>query len=231
MSVPKGCRTESKLQVLVELQALATYTIQVCKNEKNFPKRDRWILTQHIVKLAVDAYALARKANAVRVVTMEDYKLRRGWQVECRSSLEALLGLIEIAYLALPLESERVEALGLTLNGKTQIFPLRHGIVFLKWHFYLTDSGRVVRKISRRSATKERRKLKKLTAMISDGRIPAEYLWMSYQSWRANAQRGNARETVRRMETLYNNLRREIDENGRNQGDTGGAAREGDREG
>ena len=109
MSVPKGCRTESKLQVLVELQALATYTIQICKNEKNFPKRDRWILTQHIVKLAVDAYALARKANAVRVVTMEDYKLRRGWQVECRSSLEALLGLIEIAYLALPLESERVE--------------------------------------------------------------------------------------------------------------------------
>ena len=126
---------------------------------------------------------------------------------------------------------ERVEALGLTLNGKTQILPLRHGIVFLKWRFVLTDSGKVVRKISRRSATKERRKLKKLAAMIRDGRIPAEYLWMSYQSWRANAQRGNARETVRRMETLYYKLRREIDENGRNQGDTGGAAREGDREG
>lgn len=109
MSVPKGCRTESKLQVLVELQALCTYTIQICKNEKNFPKRDRWILTQHIVKLAVDAYALARKANAVRVITMEDYKLRRGYQIECRSSLEALLGLIEIAYMALNLEGSRVE--------------------------------------------------------------------------------------------------------------------------
>ena len=109
MSVPKGCRTESKLQVLTELQALCTYTIQICKNERNFPKRDRWILTQHIVKLAVDAYALARKANAVRVATMEDYKLRRGWQVECRSCLEALLGMIEIAYLSLALESKRVE--------------------------------------------------------------------------------------------------------------------------
>ncbi len=109
MSAPKGCRTESKLQVLVELQALATYTIQICKNEKNFPKRDRWILTQHIVRLAVDAYALARKANAVRVATTEDYKLRRGYQVECRSSLEALLGMIEIAYLSLSLEGERVE--------------------------------------------------------------------------------------------------------------------------
>ena len=54
MSVPKGKRTEGKLQVLVELQALCAYTIQICKNEKNFPKRDRWILTQHIVKLAIE---------------------------------------------------------------------------------------------------------------------------------------------------------------------------------
>lgn len=126
---------------------------------------------------------------------------------------------------------DRVERLGLQLNRKTQIFPLRHGIVFLKWHFYLTDTGKVVRKISRRSATKERRKLKKLAAKIRDGGMPAEYLWMSFQSWRANAQRGNARETVRQMETLYNNLRREIEENGWNQGDTGGAAHKGGREG
>ena len=109
MSVPKGKRTESKLQVLVELQALCSYTIQICKNEKNFPKRDRWILTQHIVKLAVEAYTLARKANAVRVVTMDDYRLRRGYQIQCRSSLEALLGLIDIAYMALQLDGQRVE--------------------------------------------------------------------------------------------------------------------------
>ena len=109
MSVPKGQRTESKLKVLIELQALCCYTIQICKNEKHFPKRDRWVLTQHIVKLAVDAYALARKANAVRVVTMEDYKLRRDYQVQCKSELEALLGMIEIAYLALNLPGDRAE--------------------------------------------------------------------------------------------------------------------------
>ena len=109
MSVPKGKRTEGKLQVLVELQALCAYTIQICKNEKNFPKRDRWILTQHIVKLAVEAYTLARKANAVRVMTMDDYKLRRSYQIQCKSSLEALLGLIDIAYMALGLDGQRVE--------------------------------------------------------------------------------------------------------------------------
>lgn len=109
MSVPKGCRTEGQLQVIIELQALCTYTIQICKNEKNFPKRDRWILTQHIVKHAVDAYSLARQANAVRVSTMEDYKLRREYQIRCRTSLEALLGMIEIAYMSLGLDGNRVE--------------------------------------------------------------------------------------------------------------------------
>lgn len=109
MSVPKGCRTEGKLQVLTDLQALCVYTIQICKNEKNFPKRDRWILTAHIVRHAVDAYSFARQANAVRVATMEDYKLRREYQIRCRSSLEALLGLIEIAYISLNLSGDRVE--------------------------------------------------------------------------------------------------------------------------
>ena len=109
MSVPKGCRTEGKLQVLTDLQALCVYTIQICKNEKNFPKRDRWILTAHIVRHAVDAYSFARQANAVRVATMEDYKLRREYQIRCRTSLEALLGLIEIAYISLNLSGDRVE--------------------------------------------------------------------------------------------------------------------------
>ena len=109
MSVPKGCRTEGKLQVLTDLQALCVYTIQICKNEKNFPKRDRWILTAHIVRHAVDAYSFARQANAVRVATMEDYKLRREYQIRCRTSLEALLGLIEIAYTTLNLSGDRVE--------------------------------------------------------------------------------------------------------------------------
>ena len=109
MSVPKGCRTEGKLQVLTDLQALCVYTIQICKNEKNFPKRDRWILTAHIVRHAVDAYSYARQANAVRVATLEDYKLRREYQIRCRTSLEALLGLIEIAYTTLNLSGDRVE--------------------------------------------------------------------------------------------------------------------------
>ena len=59
-------------------------------------------------------------------------------------------------------EIERyVARLGLKLNNKTNIFPLRNGIDFLGFHSYLTDSGKVIRKVRRASKSNEQRKLKK----------------------------------------------------------------------
>ena len=110
MSVAKGDRgrTADNLETARVLKGLCVYTIQICKNEKNFPKRDRWLLTQPIVKCAVNAYAQARKANSIRVTTEDDYRLRRRYQTKAKANLEALLGLIEIAYDGLSLDGERV---------------------------------------------------------------------------------------------------------------------------
>ncbi len=121
--------------------------------------------------------------------------------------------------------TRKVNELGLEMNRKTQIAPLKHGIRFLKWRFILTDTGKVIRKISRKSVTKERRKLKKLAEKVKAGLIPIDYLWMSFQSWRSGALRGNTHKTVWEMEQLYNRLKEEI-ENG-NQGGTGTEADEG----
>ena len=120
MAVAKGDRskTSERLETTEILKGLCVYTIQITKNEKNFPKRDRWILTQHIVKEAVKAYTHARKANAVEVVTADDYRIRRAHQVKARTCLEALLSLIEIAHITLSLEAERVEYwAGFTINA------------------------------------------------------------------------------------------------------------------
>ena len=38
------------------------------------------------------------------------------------------------------------------------------------------------------------------------GLIPWEYVWTNFQSWRANARRGNTRSVVQRMTELYINL-------------------------
>jgi retron-type reverse transcriptase len=104
----------------------------------------------------------------------------------------------------------RINALGLEMNKKTQIGPLRHGIRFLKWRFILTDSGKVIRRIGRQSIVKERRKLKKLAEKIKRGEIPEDFLWLSFQSWRANAMRGHTTKVVWHMEQLYNKLKEEI---------------------
>ncbi len=120
---------------------------------------------------------------------------------EDRAALETALGVIR----------EKVEALGLQLNQKTQIYPLKQGIIFLKWRFILTESGKVIRKMCGGNVRKERRKLKKLAAKIMTGQMPEEYLYLSFQSWRANAQRGNAHFAVRNMERLYNELKGAIE--------------------
>ena len=77
MSVIKAKRQEGKLSVLVKAREMCVYTITVCKNEKNFPKRNRWILTQPIVSEALEIMSCIRRANAVNVETKEDYIYRR----------------------------------------------------------------------------------------------------------------------------------------------------------
>ena len=111
MSVAKGDRKESSsnLETAKMLKGLCVYTIQICKNEKNFPKRNRWILTAPIVKCAVKAYAKVLEANAITVVKLDDYMMRRKCQIQARKKLKAMIGLVEIAYTTLSLEESRLE--------------------------------------------------------------------------------------------------------------------------
>jgi len=109
MSVPVGRRGQQKLGVITKAIDLADYTITICKNEANFPKRERWILTQKIVNLALDTLTDVRKANSVHVVLAEDLVYRRQLQVDAFANLEALLSLIDVAYRNLGLETRRVE--------------------------------------------------------------------------------------------------------------------------
>lgn len=108
---------------------------------------------------------------------------------------------------------ERLAALGLTLNNKTQIFPLKQGIVWLKWRYILTDTGKVIRRIDKRSIVRERRKLVKMARLVADGRTTLQEMEISFTTWKAHAKRGNCRKIIADMETLYNQLTKEIRKN------------------
>lgn len=99
-----------------------------------------------------------------------------------------------------------IEGLGLTLNKKTCIYPLRQGIVWLKWRFILTPSGKVIRRMSDRSIAKMRRKLRRMKAQCDAGKMARETPEESMRSWIANARRGNTREAVIAMQKYYKEL-------------------------
>lgn len=109
MSVPKGDRGEGTLQVLNECRVLTQYTIEICRNEKVFPKSHRWIMTQRIVTECINAMTCIRRANAVLVQTEADYMYRRQQQVEAHSHLDALLSLMDVAFVVFSIEAKRIE--------------------------------------------------------------------------------------------------------------------------
>ena len=123
---------------------------------------------------------------------MDDFFLihhDKAYLQECRKQIEAF-----------------AQARGLSLNAKTNIFPLKHGVDFLGFHTYLTESGAVIRKVRRRSKNNMKRKLKKLAALQATGRIDAKTVEQSYQSWRGHAEKGNSYHLIRRTDHYYNSL-------------------------
>ena len=94
----------------------------------------------------------------------------------------------------------------MVLNQKTQIFPLKNGLDFLGFHFYLTESGKVVRKLRHRSKTKMVKKLRKFRKLLDEGNISMETINQSYQSWRGHAKHGDCYHLMSDMDRLYHSL-------------------------
>ena len=98
-------------------------------------------------------------------------------------------------------------SLSITLNEKkTQIVKLSHGFTFLKTRFYLTDTGKVIRKIYKGSVTRERRKLKKFVPLIENGAMRYTDAWAGKQSWCAYARNFQSWHTQQNMCRLFNQL-------------------------
>jgi hypothetical protein len=98
MSVVKSKRGEGQLLVLSKANELATYTIKICSNEKNFPKHYRWCITSKIVDAAVDISNNANMANSVFVKNNSNFTLQKQFQTKALTSTYALLNIINISF-------------------------------------------------------------------------------------------------------------------------------------
>lgn len=98
------------------------------------------------------------------------------------------------------------EELRLETNKKTQIFPLKNGVDFLGFHLYITDTGKVIRKIRRDSKERMKRKLKAFKVKYELGLISKEEIDRSYESWKGHARHGSCYRLIQSMDKLYNDI-------------------------
>jgi retron-type reverse transcriptase len=90
--------------------------------------------------------------------------------------------------------------LKLELNEKTQIFPIRHVVDYLGWHFYLTDSGKVVKKLRTRSKNRLKRRMRGLAKGYAEGRLGFDAVNRSMSSTHGHLMHGH---TYRLRAKLY----------------------------
>lgn len=87
--------------------------------------------------------------------------------------------------------TEFLQTLDLTLNGKTQIFPFKNGVSYLGFHTYVTENGKVIRKLKNQNKRNAQRKFLKMAKMVSEGQLSEEKFLASYNAWKNHISHGN----------------------------------------
>lgn len=110
MSVPKSKRTHGELEVLTKARSLKTYTLGICSNSNNFPKRYRWCVTNDIIKETCELCRLIVRANSIRTDCNEqDLKRRLLYQKQAYELTEVILEDIDTAYAFFRIPSKSIE--------------------------------------------------------------------------------------------------------------------------
>lgn len=81
--------------------------------------------------------------------------------------------------------------LKLELNEKTQLFPIRNGVDYLGWHFYLSDTGKVVKKLRTQNKRKLKRRLKGMQKGYAEGRVQLEDIKCSIAATNGHLKHGH----------------------------------------
>ena len=103
-----------------------------------------------------------------------------------------------------------VEERGMSLNEKkTKVVPLTQGVDWLGFKFYMTSSGKVVQRLSRKSILHHKRKLKKMRRLLTEGRIDFGACKDAHRGWKAHAKRGDTYYLIRKMDGLFSELFKE----------------------
>ena len=97
------------------------------------------------------------------------------------------------------IEDERL----LKFNQKTEIVPISQGIDYLGFRFFLTETGKVIRRLRNSNKKRMKRKLKFFSRAYASGDIELAAMTRSLASYRGHLSHGH---TYRLQKNLLNNL-------------------------
>ena len=86
---------------------------------------------------------------------------------------------------------EKARELKLEFNEKTQIFPISQGVDFLGFRFYLTDTGKVIRRLRSSNKCRWKRRLKKFKEDYRSGSKTAADIQKSMVRYRGHLSHGH----------------------------------------
>lgn len=83
------------------------------------------------------------------------------------------------------------EKLKLEFNEKTQVFPISEGVDYLGWHFYLTNTGKVIRKLRSSNKRRFKRRLKSFQERYRSGEVEFAAIKRSLASYNGHLKHGH----------------------------------------
>ena len=89
--------------------------------------------------------------------------------------------------------TEYLKTLDLTLNGKTQIFPFKNGVNYLGFHTYVTNKGKVIRRLKNQNKRNAQRKFRRMAKLVVAGRLTKEKFNNSYNAWKNHISHGSCK--------------------------------------
>lgn len=109
MSVRKGDREQGNLGLIDASKDLLSYTFDRVRDEKIFPKAQRWLLAKSVWDCAVGARSCIVRANAIRVETRTEAEDRLSLEKEAIGYLDTLETLIDLANIKGLISDKRME--------------------------------------------------------------------------------------------------------------------------
>lgn len=87
----------------------------------------------------------------------------------------------------------------LKFNKKTQITTIKNGVDYLGFHFYLTGTGKVIRRLRTSSKRRWKRRLKKIKRQYRENEVTLEEITRSIASYKGHLKHGHTYKLPKRV--------------------------------